>query len=163
MKKLGEVNEYMQLLEHPLKKEIEMVRTIILESDPNILEQVKWNAPSFRCTQDFVTFNVRPLDKIHLVFHHPSIVQIKSELLDGDYKNRRMMYLENRAEINTSRVELQRIVCQSVKLISRWKPAVINWLGTATIPVFSLSILEIRVDDTSCIPVNYCKYLLPMQ
>ena len=39
-----EVNKYMQLLEHPLRKEIELVRTIILESDPNILEQVKWNA-----------------------------------------------------------------------------------------------------------------------
>jgi hypothetical protein len=113
-----EVNGYMQLLQHPLKKEIQLVRAIILESDPTILEQVKWNAPSFRCTQDFVTFNVRPTDKIHLVFHHPSIVQIKSELLEGEYKDRRMLYVKDGAEIDASKSELQRIIHQSVKLIA---------------------------------------------
>jgi hypothetical protein len=112
-----EVNEYMKRLEHPLKNEIDIVRKMILESDPDILEQVKWNAPSFRYEKDFVTFNARPLDKIHLVFHHPSIVQIHSELLEGEYKDRRMMYLANRAEIEAARSELQRIVRQSVKLI----------------------------------------------
>ena len=113
-----EVNEYMKTLEHPLKNEIELVRKIILDSEPNILEQVKWNAPSFRYTQDFVTFNTRPLDRIHLVFHYPSIVQIHSDLLEGEYKDRRMMYLANRAEIEAARGELQRIVRESVQLIA---------------------------------------------
>ena len=113
-----EVNDFMKKLEHPLKNEIELVRTIILESDPSILEQVKWNAPSFRNTEDFVTFNVRPVDKIHLVFHHPSIVQIKSDLLQGEYKDRRMLYLGNRAEIDAARTEIQRIIRQSIKLMA---------------------------------------------
>lgn len=113
-----EVNDFMEKLEHPLKNEIELVRTIILESDPSILEQVKWNAPSFRNTEDFVTFNVRPVDKIHLVFHHPSIVQIKSDLLEGEYKDRRMLYLGNRAEIDAARTEIQRIIRQSIKLMA---------------------------------------------
>ena len=113
-----EVNDFMKKLEHPLKNEIELVRTIILESDPSILEQVKWNAPSFRNTEDFVTFNVRPVDKIHLVFHHPSIVQIKSDLLEGEYKDRRMLYLGNRAEIDAARIEIQRIIRQSIKLMA---------------------------------------------
>ena len=113
-----EVNDFMKKLEHPLKNEIELVRTIILESDPSILEQVKWNAPSFRNTEDFVTFNVRPVDKIHLVFHHPSIVQIKSDLLEGEYKDRRMLYLGNRAEIDAARTEIQRIIRQSIKLMA---------------------------------------------
>ena len=113
-----EVNDFMEKLEHPLKNEIELVRRIILESDPSILEQVKWNAPSFRSTGDFVTFNVRPVDKIHLVFHHPSIVQIESDLLEGEYKDRRMLYLRNRAEIESARIEIQRIIRQSIKLMA---------------------------------------------
>ena len=113
-----EVNDFMKKLEHPLKNEIELVRRIILESDPSILEQVKWNAPSFRSTGDFVTFNVRPVDKIHLVFHHPSIVQIESDLLEGEYKDRRMLYLRNRAEIESARIEIQRIIRQSIKLMA---------------------------------------------
>jgi len=112
-----EVNLYMQALEHPLKKEIEFVRKIILESNPNILEQVKWNAPSFRHKYDFVTFHVRSLDKVHLIFHHPYIVQINSPLLQGDYKDRRMVYMKNKVEIDTASKELQRIIRQWVELV----------------------------------------------
>ena len=112
-----EVNLYMQALEHPLKKEIEFVRKIILESNPNILEQVKWNAPSFRHKYDFVTFHVRSLDKVHLIFHHPYIVQINSPLLQGDYKDRRMVYMKNKVEIDAASKELQRIIRQWVELV----------------------------------------------
>jgi hypothetical protein len=112
-----EVDLFMQALEHPLKNEIEFVRKIILESDLNILEQVKWNAPSFRHKYDFVTFHVRSLDKVHLIFHHPYIVQINSPLLQGDYKGRRMVYFKNQLEIDAARQELQRIIHQWIELV----------------------------------------------
>ena len=112
-----EVTRFINELEHPLKDAIELVRTLILESNPGILEQVKWNAPSFRHKYDFVTFNVRPADKIHLVFHHPFIASIKSPMLEGDYKDRRMVYFKNKAEIEKGRVELQQVIKQWIKLV----------------------------------------------
>jgi hypothetical protein len=46
------------------------VRAIILESDEQITEQIKWNAPSFGYRgEDRVTFRLHPPDRIQLVFH----------------------------------------------------------------------------------------------
>lgn len=56
-------------LDHPLKQEIEAVRQILLGVDPSIREAVKWNAPSFRTTDFFATFNLRSRDHVQLVFH----------------------------------------------------------------------------------------------
>ena len=55
---------------HPLAKEIEAARRIILAVDPAISEGVKWNAPSFRTEKEwFATVNLRSKDDLQLVFH----------------------------------------------------------------------------------------------
>ncbi len=113
------VNSYLAKLKHPLKNEIEAVRKIIKSSDKSIKERIKWNAPSYHCSEDLVTFNHRNLMAVHLVFHHPGIVKIKSPLLLGDYKDRRMTYFKNMKEVKTQKAELQAIIRQLVKLANK--------------------------------------------
>lgn len=61
---------YLRDLEHPLKKEIEAVRRIILGVRPTIREGIKWNAPSFRTEKGyFATFNVRARESVQLILH----------------------------------------------------------------------------------------------
>jgi hypothetical protein len=108
------VSEYMHLLEHPLKAEINALRAIIMAAHPALRERIKWNAPSYYAGVDLVTFNLRMTQKVHLVFHHAAIVNISSALLEGDYKDRRMMYFNNMAEVETHRAELQRIMVELV-------------------------------------------------
>lgn len=115
----AEVDAWMAQLNHPLKAEIEAVRSIIKEANSKINERVKWNAPSFFYKEDMVTFHPRPLEHVHLVFHHPAIVTIDSELLEGDYKDRRMMYLKNMKDINAKKKTLQRIMNELVKIIDQ--------------------------------------------
>jgi hypothetical protein len=59
----------MRELDHPLKKDIETVRRIILNVDPGIGEAIKWNAPSFRTTEFFATVNLRSRECVQLIFH----------------------------------------------------------------------------------------------
>lgn len=60
----------LKALKHPLKKEIEAVRLIILGVSPAIGEGIRWNAPSFRTEKEwFATFNLRAKDSVQLVFH----------------------------------------------------------------------------------------------
>jgi len=113
------VNDWMQQLEHPLKAEIDTVLTIIKQSNSSIKERIKWNAPSYYSTEDIVTFNHRATQHVHLIFHHPSIVKIKSALLEGDYKDRRMLYLPDMKAIKVHKKELQRIINESVQLIAQ--------------------------------------------
>lgn len=111
------VNDWMNKLEHPLKAEINAVRKIIKESNSNINERIKWNAPSYYSKEDIVTFNHRATEHVHLIFHHPTIVKIKSVLLEGDYKDRRMLYLPDMKAVKANKKELQRIITESVQLI----------------------------------------------
>ena len=104
------VSEYMQQLTHPLKAEIEALREIIKNANPTISERIKWNAPSYYAKEDFLTFNHRMTDKVHLIFHHAKIAEINSPLLEGDYKDRRMVYFGNMEAINQNKLELQRII-----------------------------------------------------
>ena len=111
-----EVKEYMTALKHPLKKEMEAVRLIIKNADKRISERIKWKAPSYYYKEDMVTFNGWATKNVHLVFHHPAIVKIKSELLEGDYKDRRMMYFIDMADVNKKKKELEKIIKELVKL-----------------------------------------------
>jgi Domain of unknown function (DU1801) len=54
-----DVVAFLRELDHPLKREIEVVRKIILGASPAIREGIKWNAPSFRTTDYFATLNLR--------------------------------------------------------------------------------------------------------
>ncbi|MES2704458.1 MAG: DUF1801 domain-containing protein [Bacteroidota bacterium] len=111
------VNEYMQKLEHPLKAEIEAVRSIILKADKKLAERVKWSAPSFYYKHDLATFNHRATKHVHLVFHHIAITRIPSALLEGDYKDRRMVYLKDMKDVKAKKKELDSIFKQLVRMM----------------------------------------------
>lgn len=61
----------MAALEHPLKREVALVREAVLAADPTIREAIKWNAPSFRAGEGdfFATFHLRARDRVQLVLH----------------------------------------------------------------------------------------------
>jgi hypothetical protein len=71
-----EVDRFISGLDHPLKEEVERLRTAILDSNDEITEHVKWNAPSFcYAGEDRVTFRLFPEDRVQLIFHRGSKVK----------------------------------------------------------------------------------------
>ena len=113
-----EVLAFMHALRHPFKKEMEELRAIIKAADKDIEERFKWKAPSYHLNeQDFLTFNPRDLKRIHLIFHHPFIEQLKSPLLEGDYKGRRMTYIDSAADLSKRKKALQKIIKDLLILI----------------------------------------------
>ncbi|HYE53895.1 MAG TPA: DUF1801 domain-containing protein, partial [Chitinophagaceae bacterium] len=76
-----QVQEYMNKLQHPLKEGFELLRNIIRQTDDRISERIKWNAPSYYYIDDFLTFGPQRDHRILLVFHHPAIMKVKSDLL----------------------------------------------------------------------------------
>lgn len=116
-----EVNEYMSKLEHPLKAEIEATRSIIKNANNKIFERIKWNAPSFFYKEDMVTFNHRALEYVHLVFHNPAIEEIKSPILEGEYKARRMVYLHTMKEVKNAKKELEKVMNELIDFVDAKK------------------------------------------
>jgi uncharacterized protein YdhG (YjbR/CyaY superfamily) len=94
-----------------------MIREIIQDVNPEITEQIKWNAPSFRYKGEYlVTFNLRAKEHIHLVFHNPMVSKVKSELLEGNYDDRRMAYFTDMQDILKKRLILKKALKDLIKL-----------------------------------------------
>ena len=118
MKKQPTVDAFMDGLVHPLKTEVQTLRGIIKDVDPNIIEQIKWNAPSFSYKHEYlVTFNLRPTQHIHLVFHNPAIASIHNDILEGDYPDRRMVYLTDLNAVQAKRSALENVLQSLIKAI----------------------------------------------
>jgi hypothetical protein len=118
------VEEHMKKLKHPLKKEIETIRTIVKKISKDIHERIKWNAPSYyiktdKGEVDFLTFNHYKDKFVLLVFHHPAIVKIRSSMLEGEYKDRRLIYFDSKKTIETNKKELMRIITEVLPLINK--------------------------------------------
>ena len=111
------VDQFMARLDHPLKAEVQALRDIIKGVSPNITEQIKWNAPSFSTTNYIVTFNLPDAQHVRLVFHNPAIASIQSDLLQGDYVDRRLAYFARMDDVLAKQAELQSVVRQLVTLM----------------------------------------------
>lgn len=110
------VDEFLRELSHPLKAEVEAVRSIIKGVGKDVAEEVKWKAPSFNYKGEYlVTFNLRDTKRIHLVFHNPHIARVESDLLEGNYADRRMMYLADMKDIKAKKAELEKILKDLIK------------------------------------------------
>ena len=115
-----QVNEWMTKLDPEMKPAVDVVRKIIKAAGPQLNERIKWNAPSYYYKEDIVTFGpAKARDEIILVFHHPNIVKITSDLLKGEYKDRRLTYFNSLKEIKENKKELERIIKESVQLMDK--------------------------------------------
>jgi uncharacterized protein YdeI (YjbR/CyaY-like superfamily) len=113
------VNEFMNKLEHPLKTEIEAVRKIIMNANSKIQERIKWNAPSYYFKKDMAAFNPRAKDYVHLIFifHDGIMINDRSGILEGDYKDRRMVKLYDMADVMSKKAALQKLVNDWITLV----------------------------------------------
>ncbi len=111
------VDEFLEDLRHPLKAEVEAVRSIIKGVNKNIAEEIKWKAPSFNYKGEYlVTFNLREEKRIHLIFHNPMISTVKNKLLEGDYKDRRMTYFADMQDVMAKKSLLEKVLKDLIKL-----------------------------------------------
>lgn len=115
----------MEALEHPMKAEIERLRTIVLDSDTRISEQIKWNAPSFGYDgDDRVTMKLHPPDGVRLIFHRgikPKedsnfTFEDDSGLLRWAAKDRAVMTFHGMPDVEANAAPLKR-------LVARWMQA----------------------------------------
>lgn len=114
-----DVAQFMSRLEHPLKKEIESVRAIILGVSATIHDGIKWNSVSFRTSEYFATVNLRSRDAVQLVFHLGAKVKDNTRqltisdpagLIEWLAKDRCLVTLGAGKEIRKNRAALETIV-----------------------------------------------------
>ena len=118
IQKAGQVDDYMEKLEHPFKQEIEGLRSIILNANPKLQERVKWNSPSFYYIKDLSAFNLRAKGYVQIIFifYDGNMIEDPS-LLRGNWKDRREARFYGMADIEAKQPALEQLVNNWVKLI----------------------------------------------
>jgi hypothetical protein len=118
MKNTAQVNAFLEKLDHPFKPEVQAVRDIIKRVNPNITEQIKWNAPTFSFKDEYlVTFNLHAKNRVHLVFHNRQIASVNSYILEGNYPDRRMAYFSDMNDVIAKSQALESVVKELLALI----------------------------------------------
>lgn len=122
------VDAYVKRLKHPLKNVVVSLRKIILEADPEIGEEIKWNAPTYFYTgkmeqsdpklykRYLIVFNLFKKDCIRLVFWGGAKVNDKSGFLQGDYADgRRLALLRSLDDVKSNKKHLVHVLKQQLK------------------------------------------------
>ena len=124
------VNDYMKKLKHPLAAVVEALRRIIVSTDSEIGEEIKWNAPTFFYAGEMgpfnpkeykryiVVFNLYKKDCIRLVFPSGAKVKDTSGLLEGDYADgRRLALFYDLKDVKSKEKASQRIIKKWLTLL----------------------------------------------
>ncbi len=117
---MNEVTQYLKTLEHPLKKEIQALRKIILASHPSLEENIKWNGPNFHVKgEDRITMRIHPPKQVQLIFHRGAkplpappkrLIQDDAGMLEWKSNDRAVMTFKTERDIQSKKEVLMEIV-----------------------------------------------------
>ena len=126
------IDHYIQKLRAPIAELVQGVRQVILDTDPIIGEQIKWNAPSFfyqgnmqpfdpkAYKRDMIVLNLRQKDHVLLIFPTGAKVANSHGILEGNYQDgRRMVTIESLTELDTKKEALQLVIKDWLQLVDK--------------------------------------------
>ena len=115
-----EVTLFLDKQDHPLRAEIEHLRNCILNTQGDLMENIKWNSPNYSFkNEDRITMKIQPPKQIQLVFHCGAKVreQPKTKLIENDFglliwkeNNRAIASFKNMEDIKTREDNLAKII-----------------------------------------------------
>lgn len=126
-----QVTAHIKKLDPSFGKIIEAIRQIVLKTDKEIAEHIKWNNPSFYYTGEMKPFDPKEYkreiivmnlfkERIMLVFPSGARVNDRSGLLEGDYKDgRRITIFKDMKDIKSKEKLLQAVIKKWLTLVDK--------------------------------------------
>lgn len=126
-----QVIEHIKKLDPAVEKIVQAIRQIILSTDKEIGERIKWNNPSYYYTgemkpfdpkeykREIIVFNLYK-GRIMLVFPSGAKVNDTSGLLEGEYKDgRRIIIFTDMKDVKSKEKALQTVIKKWLKLVDK--------------------------------------------
>ena len=119
------VTKFLDDSKHPLRKEIDLLRQIILKAANGLTEDIKWNGPNY-CFEgsDRITMRIQPPTQIQLIFHRGAkklaqpkgkLIADTSGLLVWKENDRAVATFKSIADIKNAKPDLDNIVSNWIK------------------------------------------------
>lgn len=122
------VSTFLDGLNHPYRREIELLREEILSAHNQLVENIKWNGPNYSInSHDRITMRILPPKSIQLIFHrgakkldHPKnkLLHDPSGLLTWKENDRAVATFKNMEEIESRKSDLNSIVKEWISVTS---------------------------------------------
>ena len=122
----NEVTDFLDKLNHPFRKEIEALRSIILKTNSQLVENIKWNGPNYGIgNEDRITMKIQPPKLIQLIFHRgvkskaqpkTKILNDEAGLLEWKANDRAVATFRSLQEIEKDKLILTRIINEWIRL-----------------------------------------------
>jgi hypothetical protein len=126
-----QVTQHIQKLDESIRDTIQLLREIILSTDAEISEQIKWSNPAFyyngemkpfdpkEYKRDMIVFNLHK-NRIMLVFPSGAKVNDTSGFLTGDYADgRRVVIFKDMDDVKAKESSLRGVIKQWLKLVDK--------------------------------------------
>jgi hypothetical protein len=126
-----EVTQHIQKLDASIKDTIEALQQIILSTDREISERIKWNNPSFyyngemkpfdpkEYKREITVFNLHK-NRIMLVFPSGAKINDTSGLLTGDYADgRRIVVFKDLEDVKVKEATLKNVIKKWLMLVDK--------------------------------------------
>lgn len=121
MQKYKTLDEFFHDLNEPRKSEVEELRKIIHNTDKDLKEQLKWNAPSYYLHHDDrITFNLFNPNFTRLIFHAGATTKENKDtqpafedetgLLEWNSNIRATVSFDNVEQINQHKHNLEKVI-----------------------------------------------------
>ena len=128
----AQVTAFYNNLDHPLKDMMLTLHNIIMDTDPEIGEHIKWNSPAFYYTgemaafdpkeykRDIVVYNLIKKDEVLLIFPTGARAVDKTGLLGGNFTDTRKSVRFTSMEDMLSRAEdLKSVIRQWLAMVEK--------------------------------------------
>jgi hypothetical protein len=124
--KSAALTKFLDALNHPLRSEIEQLRSTILTAVSGLTENIKWNGPNY-CYEnaDRITMRIQPPKQIQLIFHRGAnkLAQPTTKLINDD--SQLLVWKENDRAVATF-THMDDIVKQRsnlIDIVNKWVEA----------------------------------------
>ncbi len=127
-----QIQEFYINTDHPLKEVMLKLHSIIMETDPEIGEHIKWNSPAFYFTgemapfdpkeykRDIVVYNVHKKDEILLIFPTGAKVVDTTGILGGKFSDtRKSVQIKSMEDLLTMENDLKKVIKQWLALVEK--------------------------------------------
>lgn len=126
-----QVSKYIQKLEPIISQIVEFIRQLVLNTDYEISERIKWNNPSFYFNGEMAPFDPKEYKrelivmnlhkgKIMLVLPSGAKLSHGSGILEGDYKDgRRLITFNDLEDVKSKEKIFKTLIIEWISLVER--------------------------------------------
>ena len=110
------VDAWFEKYDNPQKDLVQSVRQVIHDTDPQVTETIKWQAPTFLYRGNIASFYPKTKTHVSLMFHTGASLPDPTGVLEGDGDTSRVLRILNHDDLTAKTDAIRQLVTSWIQL-----------------------------------------------